>query len=121
MGNEREIYIHVLGIKDKRKIRAAVSSSTNGNFLPLQIIFIGSTIKYLLPRIGGKVFYLMASFHLVYFANHWSTLEICQQFVEKILILYMKDQMQELNLPKEQKMIWLLDFYYIHKSFEFIN
>jgi hypothetical protein len=94
---------------------------TNGNFLPLQIIFMGSTIRCLLPRTIGKVFCLMISFHLMYSANHWSTLEIWQQFVERILIPYMKDQMQELILPKAQKMSWLLNFYYIHKSLEFIN
>ncbi len=76
MGNEREKYMHVLGIEDKRKITALISSSTNGNFLPLQIIFIRSTIRCLLPRTIGKVFCLMTSFHLMYFANHWSTLEI---------------------------------------------
>ncbi len=121
MGNEREKNILVLGIKDKRKIMTLISSLTNGNFLPLQIIFMGSTIRCLLPRTIGKVFCLMISFHLMYSANHWSTLEIWQQFVERILIPYMKDQMQELILPKAQKMSWLLNFYYIHKSLEFIN
>jgi len=110
MGNEREKYIHVLGIKDKRKITSLVSSLNNGNFLHVRIIFIGTTIRCLLPRTIGKIFCLITSFHLMYFVNHWSTLEICQQFVERILIPYMKDQMQELHLPKEQKMIWLLDF-----------
>jgi hypothetical protein len=76
MGNEKGKYIHVLGIKDKRKSITLISSLTNGNFLPLQIIFIGSTIRCLLPITVGKIFCLMTSFHLMNFANHRSTLEI---------------------------------------------
>jgi hypothetical protein len=106
---EKNIYMF-WGSRTKKKIASSVSSLNNGNFLHVRIIFIGTTIRCLLPRTIGKVFCLIKSFHLLYFVNHWSTLEICQQFVERILIPYMKDQMQELNLPKEQKMIWLLDF-----------
>jgi hypothetical protein len=46
----------------------------------------------------------------MYSTNHWSTLETCQQFVERILIPNMKNEMHELNLLKNQKMILLIDY-----------
>jgi hypothetical protein len=109
MGDEKEKNNHVLGIEDKRQIIIVVSSSTNGNFLPLQIIYLESTMRCLLPNTTGKVSCLIASFHLMYSINHWSTLETCQQSLERILIPYMKSQMHELNLLENQKMIWFID------------
>jgi len=77
MGNEKEKKIHVLGIIDKRQIIVVVSFSTNGNLLPLQIIFTRSTIRCLPPRSVRKVYCLTTSFHFMYFINYWSTLETC--------------------------------------------
>jgi hypothetical protein len=74
---KRKKNINVLGIRDKRQITIAVSFSTDGNLLPLQIIFIGSTIRCLPPRSVGKVYCLTTSFHFMYFTNYWSTLEKC--------------------------------------------
>jgi len=41
--------------------------------------------------------------------------------VARILIPYHKNEIQELNLPQNQKMVWLIDFWLIHKSMEFIQ
>jgi hypothetical protein len=91
-------YIHVLGVEDNMQTTVVVSI-TNGSFLPLQIIFIRSTTRCLLPNGLGKASCLGARFHLTYSVNHWSTLETCQQFVERILIPYHKNEVHELNLP----------------------
>jgi hypothetical protein len=108
-GKKGSKYIHVFGVEDKRQIIVVVSSVTNGNSLPLQIIFIGSTTRCL-PQNGlGKASCLGARFHLTYFVNHWSTLKTCQQFVERILIPYHKNEVHELNLPQNQKMVWLIN------------
>ncbi len=57
-------HIQVLGIKDKRKIKAIVSSSTNGTLLPLQIVFQGTTNHSLPPMNEGKTFFCWVSFDL---------------------------------------------------------
>jgi hypothetical protein len=75
--------IFVFGVEDKKQITIVVSFAVNGRFLPLQIIFIGSTTRCLPQNSPGKASCLGARFHLTYFANHWSTLETCQQFGEK--------------------------------------
>ncbi len=101
--------IHVFGVEYKRQITIAVSFVANGSSLLLQVIFTGSTMRCL-PQNGlRKASCLGARFHLTYFANHWSILETCQQFVERILIPYHKNEVQELNLPQNQKMVWLIE------------
>jgi hypothetical protein len=113
--------IHVLRVEDKGPITVVVYSVIDGSSLPLEVNFIGSTIRYL-PQNGlRKASCLGTRFHLTYFTNHWSTLETCQQFVEKILIPYHKNKVQEMNLPQNQKMIWLIDFWSVHKNMDFIQ
>ncbi len=89
--------------------------------MPLQIIFTRSTMRCHPQNNLRKASCLGARFHLTYFANRWSTLKTCQQFVERILIPYHKNEVHELNLPQNQKMVWLIDWRSIHKSMEFIQ
>jgi hypothetical protein len=62
-------HIQILGIKDKRKIKAIVSSSTNGTLLPLQIVFQETTNHSLPPMNKGKTFFFFG-FHLTFSSNH---------------------------------------------------
>jgi hypothetical protein len=41
--------------------------------------------------------------------NHLSTLETIKKFVQKKLLPYLRSQIEQLGLPKHQKMVWLLD------------
>jgi hypothetical protein len=43
-------------------------------------------------------------------------LETIQDFVEHILMPYQKVQVDTLALLEEQKMVWLIDYWLIHKS-----
>ena len=51
--------------------------------------------------------------------NHWSALDTCKKFVEKILVPYKDSQVKLLNLPAMQEMIWLIDCWSVHISKEF--
>jgi hypothetical protein len=44
-----------------------------------------------------------SKFHLTYFVNCWPILETCQQFVERILVPYQKNEVHELNLPQTKR------------------
>jgi hypothetical protein len=58
--------IQVLGVEDKRQITIIVSFVADGSSLPLEIIFTGSTRRYL-PQNGlGKASCLGTRFHLTY-------------------------------------------------------
>jgi hypothetical protein len=77
----------------------AASSVANGKALPFQVIFQG--------------------WHVTFTSNHWSTLDTCKAFVDKILSSYEKAQIIELGLPDHQEMIWLIDCWSVHISHEF--
>jgi hypothetical protein len=80
--------VKVLGIEDKRQITTCVSSSASDDFLPLQLVFTGTTPRCL-PKINtGQTSCLASRFDLVYSSTHWSTLETCKQFVHQILLPY---------------------------------
>jgi len=48
-------------------------------------------------------------------------LETTQEFVEHILMPYRKVQVEELVLLEDQKLVWLINCWSIHKSKEFLD
>jgi hypothetical protein len=84
--------------------------------LPLQVVFEGTTSSVLPPVNERKKYCLSSGFHLTYSSKHWSNLETTQEFVEHILMPYRKIQVEKRTLLEEQKMVWLIDYWSIHKS-----
>jgi hypothetical protein len=114
-------HVQVLGIEGKRQIITFVSSLVEGSLLPLQVVFQRTTNHTLPPVNHGRKQCSLVGFHLTYSSNHWSNLETTQAFVEHIFIPYKKDQVEKLALLKDQKMVWLIDCWLIHKNKEFLD
>jgi hypothetical protein len=102
-------YVKVHGADDKRQITVTASSAANGQVLPFQVIFQGITPRILPPINDGRLSCENVGWHLTFSSNHWSTLQTCKEFVEKILSPYRTSQVEELGLPIEQEMVWLID------------
>jgi hypothetical protein len=102
-------YVKVHGSDDKRQITITASSAANGQVLPFQVIFQGITPRILPPINDGRLSCENVGWHLTFSSNHWSTLQTCKEFVEKILSPYRTSQVEELGLPIEQEMVWLID------------
>jgi hypothetical protein len=98
-------HVQILGMEDKRQITFLVSSSAAGNLLPFQLVFIGTTNRYLSPRNKGRQMCEDVGWRLTYSNNHWSNLTTCKQFVEQILQPYRRKQVQEMGLDEETKLI----------------
>jgi hypothetical protein len=113
--------VKILGMEDKRQITCVMSSSASGEFLPIQAIFTGKTIRCLPKQSDEKIKCMEAGWHFIFSPNHWSTLHTSQQFVEEILEPYLASKIAMHNLPKNQKLIWLIDCWSVHKSSEFLN
>jgi hypothetical protein len=96
-----------------------VSFTVNGNLLLGQVVFIGTTHRCLPPSIEGKQKCINSSWHFTFSENHWSTLETTKDFVRKVLLAYLHKQIQQFNLQENQKLVWLINSYSIHKSKEF--
>ena len=113
--------VKILGMEDKKQITCVVSSSARGELFPIQTIFIGETTRCLPKQSDENVKCVEAEWHFTFSPNHWSTLHTSQQFVEKILEPYLAFKIALHNFPKDQKLIWLIDSWSVHKSSEFLN
>ena len=109
-------HVAVIGVEDKRQITVTVSSSAAGNLLPFQVIFGGKSIRSLPPLNQGRKLCEDAGWHITNTENHWSNLETCKEFVEKILEPYRIKQVELLGLDKNTPLIWLIDCWSVHTS-----
>jgi hypothetical protein len=110
--------VGVFGGDDKRSVTACVFSAEDGALLPLQLIFQGTT-KRVLPKTCGAQVGLSHGFHFTITNNHLSNLESMQKFVNFILVPYLDNKMQKLNLSSSQQKIWLIVCWSVHASVEF--
>jgi hypothetical protein len=97
----------------------AASSAANGQVLPFQVIFQSLISRTLLPMNQGRQTCEDAGWHLTCSSNHWSNLDTCKAFVEKILTPYRISQIEELGLSKDQEMVWIIDCWSVHISKDF--
>ena len=76
--------VDVAGANDKRQITAVFCGSLVGNFLPVQVIYQGKT-----PRCHPK-FQFPPEWDITHSPKHWSNEEIMIQYVDNIIIPYIK-------------------------------
>jgi hypothetical protein len=102
-------FVRIHGIGDKRQITVAASSAANGQVFHFQVIFQGLTSRTLPTMNQGRQTCEDAGWHLPCSSNHWSNLDTCKAFVEKILTPDRISQIEELGLSKDQEMVWIID------------
>lgn len=59
-------------------------------------------------------------FHFTNTANHWSTIGTCKQFIEKKLWPCYELMCKSLDVPSDQKLMWLIDCWSVHTSEDFL-
>jgi hypothetical protein len=111
-------FVRVHGVDDKRQITEAASSAANGQVLPFQVIFQDLTSRILPPMNQGRQTCEDAGWHLTFSSNHWSNLNTCKAFVEKILTPCRILLIEELGLSQDQEMVWIIDCWNVHISKE---
>jgi hypothetical protein len=73
------------------------SVATDGDLLPLQVVFQGKTGQ-VLPKNAAVVIAASEGWHLTHSANHWSTQETMRSFVQKVLHPYFEGKCFDLGL-----------------------
>ncbi|KAL3701234.1 hypothetical protein R1sor_019256 [Riccia sorocarpa] len=111
--------VTITGAGDKRHVTVLVSSSARGFVLPMQVIFEGKSDRSC-PK-GPEARNLRVNgFHLTFSPSHWTTVHTFRDFVEFVLVPWLKATCESLHRnPDTQKMVWLVDVYSIHISKEF--
>jgi hypothetical protein len=107
----------VLSLEDKKQITMVVSCSDVMDLLP-PIVFTSTTFKTLPPNNKGKKICIKDGWDLTFNRNHLLSLEQTLSFkkiVTNIILLYLQSHIQILGL-KEQKMVWIIDYWSVHIS-----
>lgn len=95
--------VEVVGLTDKRQITAVFGASLTGDFLPVQVIYQGKTRKCL-PAVDFP-----PKWHVTATPNHWSNESTMVSYIEKIMVPYVKQKREELNLPEDHPALAIFD------------
>jgi hypothetical protein len=90
------------------------------DLLPPPIVFTSITFKTLPPNNQGKKNCIKDGWDFAFNKNHWLSLETTKKFVTNIILLYLQSHIQILGL-KEQKMVWIIDYWSVHISKKFLD
>jgi hypothetical protein len=78
----------------------AVFFVANGYLLLGHVIFVGTMHRCLPPSNEGKIKCISSGWHLTLSENHWYTLQTTKDFINKILFIYIHNQIQQLKLQE---------------------
>jgi hypothetical protein len=110
--------VAVLGVDDKRNVTCMPTLSASGDVLPAQTIWGGKTKKSQ-PTETAQARARKAGWDITQTVTHWSTLRTMKDLVTKILVPWVDKTRKKLNLSKDQRWLWLLDCWSVHRSKEF--
>ena len=79
MGTKR---VEIVGLKDKHQITAVFCGTILGDFLPLQLIYKGTTSRC------HPCFKLPAGWNVTHSKNHWSTEKTMIEYINNIIVPY---------------------------------
>ncbi len=105
----------MLSLEDKKQITMVVSCSDVMDLFPPPIVFTSTTFKTLPPNNQGKKNCIKNGWDFTFNKNHWLSLETTKKIVTNIILLYLQSHIQILGL-KEQKMVWIIDYWSVHIS-----
>ena len=88
-----------------KQITGTFAISQSGEFLPMQLIYEGKT-KRCLPPIKFPT-----EFNVTFTKNHWSNEEKAIEFVEEIILPFVRSKKEELGLPSDQKSMLIFDVF----------
>ncbi|KAF8059060.1 hypothetical protein FPV67DRAFT_1379277, partial [Lyophyllum atratum] len=116
--------VTTVGLEEKRAITVMVSLANDGTLLPFQAIYKGSTDASLPSSSARSMKEALDAgflFETSKTATYWSTQETMKNFVEKILCPYYESVIKRDNLRPDQRRIWQIDCWSVHRSEEFMD
>ena len=114
--------VAVVGVEEKRAFTLMVSVAADGTILPFQAIYQGLTRNSLPSADSPHYRDAMAAGFLLEFSGtktYWSNHKTMHTFVDNILAPYFERRKTEFGLPPEQKSLWQIDVWSVHRSEEF--
>ena len=97
--------VEIARVNDKRQITAVFAATPIGEFLPFQVIYQGKTPAYL-----TKVAF-PCDWDITYTPNRWSNEQTMRSYIEKIIVPYMGQKRDQLNLDDDHPTIAIFDVF----------
>ncbi|KAF8196183.1 hypothetical protein BJ912DRAFT_1056612 [Pholiota molesta] len=113
-----------VGSEEKRAITVMASLSNDGTLLPFQAIYQGKTAASQPSKNSRSYAEALAAGFLFESSNsstYWSTQETMRSFVDHILVPYFTAVKTRLGLPLDQRSLWQIDCWSVHRSDEFLG
>ena len=103
MEKERSKRVEIAGINDKRQITAVFAWSLIGDFLPVQLVYKGTTTKCL-PSVSFP-----PKWHITATHNHWCNKDTMVEYISKIIFPYLQEKKVTLKLPPTYPSLVIFD------------
>ena len=85
--------VEIATVDDKRQITAIFACTLSGKFLPIQLIYQGTTPKCLPKNVNFP-----SDWHLTYTANHWANEETSMAYIDNIILPFVLKERASLDL-----------------------
>ena len=95
--------VEIAGVEDKHQITAVFATTAVGDFLPIQVIYQGKTAASL------PTFTFPDDWSTMYTPNRWANEQTTKAYIEKIILLYMKEKRQQLGLEDDHSALVIFD------------
>ena len=96
--------VEIAAVDDKRQITAIFACTLSEKFLPIQLIYQGTT-----PKCLPKTVNFPSDWHLTYTPSHWANEETSMAYIDNIIIPYAQKERISLGLSSEHCALVLFD------------
>jgi len=103
MAREGSKRVQVVGIDDKHQIAATFAASLSVNFLPLQLVYEGTTTKCH-PAIKFP-----EGWHVIHTPTHWCNENTMVEYITIVIAPYINEKKRQLRLDPKQIGLVILD------------
>ena len=98
--------VEISALDDKRQITAVFACSMSGKFLPIQLIYKGTTKKCFPKNVSFP-----NDWHITCTENHWSNESTMIEYVKLIIVPYVTEKRKQLKLHSKYPALVLFDFF----------
>ena len=97
--------VEISAVDDKRQITAVFGCTLAGDFLPMQLIFTGTTQKCL-PKVD-----FTPDWDVTCTANHWSNESTMLKYIDRIIVPYVQQRRLQLKLSSGYPALVIFDVF----------
>jgi len=98
--------VELAGLNNKRQMTLVLAGTANGEFLPPQLIYSGSTSKCLPKNVNFP-----SDWHLTSTPTHWSNEETMLAYINRIIVPYVQSKRKEFHLSPSFPALVLFDHF----------